>query len=92
MPVWHVSVARINKTMTGIIPVGEWPNNVRRQARELQERVLRGVGGQWEVAEEGVSAVHLRRRLSPDEMRLLYSAHPMCPVFTHGEALKVVLA
>jgi hypothetical protein len=88
--VWHVSVARWNKTLTAIIPVDQWPNNVRRQARELQERALFQVGGNWELFETGVSAMHLRRRLSKYEMELLYEAHPRCPVFTHGEAMKVV--
>ena len=92
MPVWHVSVARLNKTMSGIVPVSEWPNNVRRQASELQDRVLSGVGGTWQKDESGEMAIHRRRRLSVEEIRLLHLTLPVAPVFTHGEAMKCILS
>lgn len=73
------------------MPVSEWPNTVRRDASELQNRILAGVGGEWQQDEIGESAVHRRRRLSEAEMVALYQVRPTCPVFTHGEALKAVL-
>lgn len=88
---WHVSIARISKRGDRILKVEEWPNTVRNQASELADRVLYGVGGLWQVDEIGECAIHRRRRLSEDEMGLLYKVLPTCPVFTHGEALKVVL-
>jgi hypothetical protein len=92
MPVWHVSIARLNRKMDGIIPVSEWPNTLKSQASELKQRVLSGVGGQWERHEIGDMAVHLRRRLSREEMKLLHQVNSTCPVFTHGAALAEVLA
>ena len=89
MPVWHVSIARIAKSMDRIVPVEEWQPITHRQARELQDLILVGVGGTWQMDEIGVSALHRRRRLSDDEMRLLHQVNSQCPVFTHGEALKV---
>lgn len=87
MPVWHVSVARIARTLDRVLEVSEWPPNVLRQARELQRKVLRGVGGTWEKEEIGEMALHFRRRLSADEMKLLHQVNAACPVFTHGGAL-----
>jgi hypothetical protein len=72
--------------MDHLIPVTEWPQNVIRQARELQTRILHGVGGNWEMEEKGGMALHLRRRLSIEEMNLLYQVNRTCPVFTHGAA------
>lgn len=92
MPVWHVSVARMSRTFERIIPVAEWPPNVMRQARDVQHRTLTGVGGTWMLEEIGETALHLRRRLSREEMRLLFRDHPSCPVFTHGSAMAEVLS
>jgi hypothetical protein len=89
--VWHVSIARLNRRMDGIIPVTEWPNTVNNQASELKERVLCGVGGSWQRHEVGERAVHLRRRLSRDEMKLLYTINSACPVFTDGAAMAEIL-
>lgn len=85
---WHVSIARVSRGMDRILPVETWPPNVLRQARELQRKVLQGVGCRWELEEMGESALHLRRRLSPKEMGLLHMVNSACPVFTHGAALK----
>jgi hypothetical protein len=91
--VWHVSVARINRAGDALIPVTQWPNNVLRQAKDLQDAVLRGVGGtDWQRDEVGESAIHRRRRLSAEEMRLLHQVNSQCPVFTHGKAMSAVLA
>jgi len=91
MPVWHVSIARLNKRGDQLLKVQEWPNNVRNQASELANRVLSGVGGLWQQDEIGDCAIHRRRRLSADEMRLLHKINASCPVFTYGQALKAVL-
>ena len=74
--------------MDRILLVAEWPPNVMEQARELQVKVLNGVGGLWQQEEIGESAIHLRQRLSAGEMNLLYRVNPACPVFTHGAALR----
>ena len=87
---WHVSIARIARSLDRVLLVSEWPPNVLRQARELQSRVLRGIGGEWEREEIGESAVHLRRRLSIEEMKLLRQVNASCPVFTHGAALAAI--
>ena len=87
---WHVSIARLNRRGDRILPVEEWPRVVRNQATDLQKRVLKGVGGTWELLELGESAIHLRRRLSAEEMSLLHQIRSDCPVFTHGEALSVI--
>jgi hypothetical protein len=92
MPVWHVSVARLSRSMDRVLSVSEWPPNVLRQARELQRRILQMVGGTWEREEIGDSALHLRRRLSREEMALLHQVNSTCPVFTHGAALKEIHA
>ena len=92
MPVWHVSIARISRSGDRLLMVGEWPNNVRIQASALADKVLAGVGGTWQMDEIGDSAIHRRRRLSAEEMRLLYQINHSFPVFTHGQALKAVLA
>jgi len=90
--VWHVSIARLSKRGDRLLKVDEWPNTVCEAAAILAARVLGGVGGTWELNETGDWAIHRRRRLSEEETRLLYSVRPDCPVFTHGEALKVVLS
>jgi hypothetical protein len=90
MPVWHVSVARIARSMDRILLVAEWPPNVLRQARDIQRRVLGGVGGEWQREEIGESAIHLRRRLSVEEMKILHQVNALCPVFTHGAALSEI--
>jgi hypothetical protein len=56
----------------------------------IQLNTLLHVGGDWEMEEEGESAVHLRRRLSKVEMQILHDISPACPVFTHGKALGVI--
>lgn len=76
--------------MDHLIPVAEWPQNVLRQARELQTRVLSGVGEKWEVEEQGDIALHLRRRLTVEEMKLLHQVNASCPVFTHGAATEIL--
>jgi hypothetical protein len=86
MPVWHVSVARISKDRSRIVPVSEWRPGVFLAARELQRQALSGAGADWQLEEIGLDAIHLRRRLSAPEIRCLYQAHPTCPVFTHGAA------
>ncbi len=92
MPVWHVSIARLSRSGDRVLQVSEWPNSIRREASELANGVLSGVGGTWERDETGECAIHRRRRLSEGEMRLLFQIRATCPVFTHGEALKAVLA
>lgn len=74
-----------------MLKIAEWPNNVRNAASELANRILSGVGGQWQMDEAGDVAIHRRRRLSADEMRLLHQVRPTCPVFTHGAALREIL-
>ena len=92
MPVWHVSIARLSRSLDRVLLCSEWPPNVLRQARELQRRVLQGAGGDWEREDIGETALHLRRRLSADEINLLYKVNTSCPVFTRGAALEAVHA
>ncbi len=87
---WHVSVARINSDLTGIVPVERWSGAVLAGARELHRRVLIGRGQNWELEEIGEMAVHRRRRLSDEEMGILFSIKPDAPVFTHGVALRCI--
>lgn len=88
---WHVSIAKINSTGTAIVPVTLWPGAVTEGALALQRRILIGRGQSWERAERGDMAVHLRRRLSAEEMALLFRVKPAAPVFTHGCALKAMV-
>lgn len=49
--------------------------------------VLNGIGGEWQMWEDGDVAKHTRRRLSPAEMAMLFEVLPTAPVFTHGGAM-----
>ncbi len=86
MPVWHVSIARISRTMDRVLPTSEWPNVTLKQARKMREFMLRGAGGEWEKEEIGEKALHLRRRLNQKEIDMLFEVKADCPVFTHGAA------
>jgi len=88
MPVWHSSSARISQDCSRIIPVNSWGKSLREAAKKVCLDQVLGVGGTWELWEEGEFAIHYRRRLSLEEMRLLHAVNAMCPVFTHGAALK----
>ncbi len=85
---WHVSVARIHRSMIKLLPLKEWPGAVKAGAEALARRVILGRGQDWEFVELGDSALHLRRRLSVDEMKILYKVDPLLPVFTHGKAME----
>jgi hypothetical protein len=85
--VWHVSIARLSKRMDRVFPVSDWPNSVMRQAVEMADRILSGVGGEWRLQEIGDCAIHHRRRLSVSEMKHLLLINANCPVFTHGKAM-----
>ena len=63
---------------------------MHERARKIATDVLRGVGGVWQMWEEGDCAVHTRRHLSPVEMEMLLVVLPTAPVFTHGNALSCV--
>jgi hypothetical protein len=69
------------------------------KAEKILVDVLDAVGGDWQrweggdgwqMWEDGDCAKHTRRRLSPNEMKLLYSILPTAPVFTHGCALQMM--
>jgi hypothetical protein len=60
------------------------------KAEKILVDVLDAVGGDWQMWEDGDCAKHTRRRLSPSEMKLLYSILPTAPVFTHGCALQMM--
>lgn len=58
------------------------------KAKKILTDTLNGVGGEWQMWETGDIAQHTRRRLTPAEMRQLFSVLPFAPVFTHGKALE----
>lgn len=90
MPVWHSSVARIADNFQRVLSLREWTRGIKAAARKVALDQVRGIGGQWELWQEGESAIHYRRRLSVEEMKLLHQVNSSCPVFTHGAALKVM--
>ena len=57
------------------------------KAQKILSDTLNGVGGQWQMWEDGDVAKHTRRRLTPAEMRRLFLILPNAPVFTHGKAM-----
>jgi hypothetical protein len=90
--VWHASVARINRTFDAVVPVSRWDDRTRKEAVEIQLGLLHGVGTRtWERTEDGDSAIHMRRRLNRSEIVMLHQVNAACPVFTHGEASKILL-
>lgn len=56
------------------------------KAQKILLDAIAGVGGEWQMWEDGEIAKHTRRRLSPQEMSLLFSILSTAPVFTHGKA------
>jgi len=91
MPVWHVSVARLSRSLDRVLDLSDWPPNVWKQARELSQRILNGVGcDDWQREEIGKTALHTRRRLSPEGVKLLHQVNCGFPVFTHGAALGAI--
>lgn len=89
MPVWHSSVARIHPNGRRVLHLREWTQHDKGSARRMALSTVAGVGGQdWDFWQDGDAAIHYRRRLSTEEMRLLHAVNSSCPVFTHGEALK----
>lgn len=60
------------------------------KAQKILIDALNGVGGEWQMWQDGDWAKHTRRRLTPTEMRSLFAVLPTAPVFTHGKAIECV--
>jgi hypothetical protein len=86
--VWHASIASIDVKHQRTRHISEWTKIMHGKAAKILTDTLKGVGGDWQMWEEGDCAKHTRRRLTPAEMRRLFLILPDAPVFTHGKALE----
>jgi hypothetical protein len=59
---------------------------MHEKAKKIAQDTVAGVGGDWQMWEDGDCAKHTRRRLAPTEMEQLFQVLPSAPVFTHGKA------
>jgi hypothetical protein len=86
--VWHASIASHDRKHQRTLHISEWTRAMHEKARRILTDSLHGVGGDWQMWEDGECAKHTRRRLTPAEMRRLFLILPEAPVFTHGKALE----
>ncbi len=70
VPVWHASVAV--RGQLALVPVADWTAKERAEVERLMGRALRGVGNRSiEWREDGIHALHVRRRINDEELRVI---------------------
>ena len=70
VPVWHASAAVRGRV--AIVPVVDWTAKGRTNIEQLLRRALRRVGNhRVEWHDDGDHALHVRRRINDEELRVI---------------------
>jgi hypothetical protein len=70
-PVWHASIAAIDRNLGRCKVVSKWSAATRRCMAETAKELLRGVGQIPSTLEQGIYCLHYRRSITDAEHALL---------------------